>query len=74
MAEVTEQQILAALSRVVDGERDRDIVSLGMVKGLQIKGGHVAFAIEVDAQRGPKMEPMRKQAEKIIHGLPGVVS
>ena len=74
MAEVTEQQILDALKRVVDTERDEDIVALGMVKGLQIKGGHVAVAIEVDAQRGPKMEPMRKQAEKVVHGLPGVVS
>ena len=74
MAEVTEQQILDVLKRVVDTERDQDIVALGMVKGLQIKGGHVAFAIEVDASRGAKMEPMRKQAEKIVHGLPGVVS
>ncbi|MEK7246638.1 MAG: P-loop NTPase, partial [Pseudomonadota bacterium] len=74
MAEVTEQQILDVLKRVVDTERDQDIVALGMVKGLQIKGGHVAFSIEVDAARGAKMEPMRKQAEKVVHGLPGVVS
>jgi ATP-binding protein involved in chromosome partitioning len=74
MAEVTEQQVLEALTRVVDAERDEDIVALGMVRGLQIKGGHVAFAIEVDAARGAKMEPLRKQAEKIVHGLPGVVS
>jgi ATP-binding protein involved in chromosome partitioning len=74
MAEVTEQQVLEALTRVVDVERDEDIVALGMVRGLQIKGGHVAFAIEVDAARGAKMEPLRKQAEKIVHGLPGVVS
>ena len=74
MAEVTEQQVLEALKRVVDGERDQDLVALGMIKGLQIKGGHVAFAIEVDASRGAKLEPMRKQAEKVVHGLPGVVS
>ena len=74
MAEVTEQQILDVLKRVVDTERDQDIVALGMVKGLQIKGGHVAFSIEVDAQRGAKLEPLRKQAEKVVHGLPGVVS
>ena len=74
MAEVTEQQILEALKRVVDGERDQDVVTLGLIKGLQIKGGHVAFAIEVDAARGAKLEPLRKQAEKVVHGLPGVVS
>ena len=74
MAEVTEQQILEVLKRLVDTERDQDIVTLGMVKGIQIKGGHVAFAIEVDASRGAKLEPMRKQAEKVVHSLPGVVS
>ena len=74
MAAVTEQQILGALGCIVDPDRKRDIVSLGMVKGLQVKDGHVAFAIEVDPERGPKLEPLRAQAEKTVHALPGVVT
>ncbi len=72
MTRVTEEQVLEALKTVVDG--DKDIVSLGMVSGLQIKDGHVAFAIEVAAERGPQLEPLRKQAEQVVHALPGVIS
>lgn len=74
MAQVTEQQILDALKGVRDPDRDGDVVALGMVSGLVLKDGHVAFALEVDPQRGAKLEPMRKQAEKIVHALPGVLS
>ncbi|MGY9002127.1 MAG: iron-sulfur cluster assembly protein, partial [Rhodospirillales bacterium] len=72
MPEITEQQILEALKNVE--ENGKDIVSQGMVTGIQIKEGHVAFAIEVDPKRGPEMEPLRKQAEKAIYELSGVIS
>ncbi len=72
MTPVTEEQILDALKTVADG--DEDIVSLGMVSGLQVKDGHVAFAIEVAAERGPQLEPLRQQAEQVVHALPGVIS
>ncbi|MBK8173722.1 MAG: Mrp/NBP35 family ATP-binding protein [Rhodospirillales bacterium] len=74
MTEVTEQQILDALKCVVDPDRKKDIVSLGMVQGLRIKDGHVAFALEVDPQRGAHLDPLRKQAETLVHKLPGVVT
>jgi ATP-binding protein involved in chromosome partitioning len=74
MTQVPEQAILDALSRVQDPERGQDIVTLDMVKGLQTQEGHVAFAIEVDPQRGAEMEPLRKEAEQAVHGLPGVIS
>ena len=74
MAAVTQEQIIGALSCVIDPDRKLDIVSLGMVKGMQIKDGHVTFAIEVEPERGPQMEPLRALAEKTIHQLPGVVT
>ena len=74
MAVITEQQIIEALSRINDPDRKADIVTLGMVSGLAVKDGHVAFAIEVDASRGPALEPLRKAAEQAVHNLPGVVS
>jgi ATP-binding protein involved in chromosome partitioning len=72
MSEITEQQILEALTNIDDN--GKDIVSQGMITGLQVKEGHVAFAIEVDPKRGPQMEPLRKQAEKAIYALSGVIS
>jgi len=74
MAEVTETHILAALKGVVDPDRGGDIVSLGMVSGLAVKGGHVAFAIEVDPERGPHLEPLRQAAEQAVHRLAGVLT
>ena len=74
MPDITEQQILDSLKNVKDPDRGQDIVNLGMIQGLQIKDGHVAFAIEVDPERGPNLEPMRKEAETTVHALPGVLT
>ena len=74
MAEINEQQILEALSGVKDPDTGEDIVSAGMVAGVQLKDGHVAFAIEVDPTRGAQLEPLRKEAEQIVHALPGVLT
>lgn len=72
MSAINEEIILDALKMVKDGEDD--IVSLKMISGLQIKDGHVAFALEVDPARGAQMEPLRKEAEKTVHALDGVLS
>ncbi|HZT90160.1 MAG TPA: iron-sulfur cluster carrier protein ApbC [Stellaceae bacterium] len=74
MAAITEQQILAALKQVRDPDRNQDIVALGMVSGLVIRDGNVGFAIEVDAERGPRLEPLRKAAQTAVEALPGVLS
>ena len=74
MAGVSEQQILDSLKQVIDPDSGKDIVSAGMIKGLQTKDGHVAFAIEVDPDKGAGLEPLRKKAEKVVHDLGGVIS
>ena len=74
MAALTDRDVLAALHTVIDNERGGSIVSLDMVKGVTLRGGNVAFMIEVDAARGPYMEPLRKAAEDAVMRLPGVTS
>jgi ATP-binding protein involved in chromosome partitioning len=74
MSAVTERQILDALRHIADPNKGSDIVSLGMVSGLVIRDGNVAFAIEVESERGPRLEPLRKAAEKAVEALPGVLS
>src|SRR5437016_3550475 len=71
---VTEKEILDALSRVRDPDKGRDIVALGMVSGVVVRDGNVGFAIEVEPERGPRLEPMRKEAESVVEALPGVNS
>ena len=70
----TPAQVLDALRRVFDPDRRQDIVALDMVQGLVVKEGHVGFAIEVDAKRGPMLEPLRREAEKAVEALAGVLS
>jgi ATP-binding protein involved in chromosome partitioning len=74
MATVTEDAVLAALRKVIDPVRKTDIVGLGMVSGLVIKGGNVGFMIEVDPARGKALEPLRQEAERAVQAVPGVTS
>lgn len=72
VSQVSENQILAALKGVMDG--DEDIVSKGMVQGLQVQDGHVVMAVVVPPSVGAKAEPIRKEAEQVVHSLDGVLS
>src|SRR5438270_13242992 len=71
---VTENMILDALRAVRDPERDGDIVSLGMVTGVVIRDGNVGVGVEVEPERGARLEPLRKAAERAVEALPDVMS
>jgi ATP-binding protein involved in chromosome partitioning len=73
-AAVTEREVLDALRGVADPDKGADIVTLGMVSGVVIRDGNVAFAIEVESERGPRLEPLRLAAEKAVEALPNVLS
>ena len=74
MADVSEAAVLAALKAIADPERGGNIVDLGMVSGLALRAGHVAFSIEVERARAPKLEDLRRAAERAVEALPGVLS
>src|ERR1700757_3728293 len=71
---VTEKEVLDALAMVRDPEKGGEIVALGMVSGVVVRDGNVGFAIEVEPERGPRLEPLRKAAERAVEALPEVVS
>ena len=60
--------------KIADPDKGSDIVSLGMVSGVQLRAGHVTFALEVERERAPKLEELRKAAEKAVDAIPGVLS
>jgi len=74
MASFGEQQVLTALKSVIDPERGRDLVSLGMVSGIAIRDGNVVFSIETEPSRAAALEPVRKAAERAVEAIPGVLS
>ena len=74
MPDITNDVILNALKAITNPIGDGDIVSAGMVQGLQSRDGNVAFALEVPADKGSELEQLRKKAEDTVFALPGVVS
>jgi ATP-binding protein involved in chromosome partitioning len=67
-------QVLAALSTIIDPDFGRDIVSLGFIKELEIKGGAVSFAIELTTPACPVKEKFRADADAAVRAIPGVES
>ncbi|HAM47201.1 MAG TPA: hypothetical protein DCO73_05655, partial [Alphaproteobacteria bacterium] len=68
-----EQEIIAALSGVNDPERNADVITLGMVQGLQISDGVVRFALEIDPREAEAKEPLRMACIDAVRKLPGIV-
>lgn len=71
-AQVTEREVLAALSQVKDPDLQRDIVSLGFIKNLKIDGGVVSFALNLTTPACPVKDVLRDQARQAVEGLSGV--
>ena len=71
---ISETTVLETLRGIVDPDHGKDIVTLGRVSGLVVRGSNVGFAIEVEAERGPALEPLRQAAEAAVMALPGVTS
>lgn len=74
MSNLTPDDVLAALKSVVDPARNKDVVALGMIQGLQVKDGHISFALEVAPEEGRTKEPLRLACEKAALALKGARS
>lgn len=72
MTHVTKEIIMETLSTVMDG--DASIVDKNMVEGVQLKDGHVLFAITIDPSRAEEAETFREEAENKVRDLDGVLS
>lgn len=74
MAEITQQDVFAALKNVAGPDGQGDIVSQGLVTGIFIASGKVFFSVTVPAERAQELEPLRVAAEKAVASLPGVIN
>ncbi|MFT4522798.1 MAG: ATP-binding protein involved in chromosome partitioning [Bacteroidia bacterium] len=50
---ITEDQILKALSNVEDPDLKKDLVTLNMIKNIQIEGSHIRFDVELTTPACP---------------------
>lgn len=71
---LTKESVLAALSRVQEPELNRDLVSLNMIRGLDISADKVSFTIMLTTPACPLRSQIEKEARQAVMGLPGVKS
>lgn len=67
-----ENDVLEQLKKVQDPHLHRDIVSLGLVKNIQVCAPIVSFDIEHTTAVTPVKEHIRAEAEAVVRKLPGI--
>jgi len=74
MSQITEQDVLQALSQIQDPDLHKNIVALGFIKDLRIEGGAVSFRIVLTTPACPVKAEMESAARDLVSAIPGVTS
>lgn len=74
MPGIKKEAVLEALRQVQDPELHRDIVSLGMVKNLEVADGKVALTLELTTPACPLRERIEDDCKRALAGVQGVTS
>lgn len=69
---ITEQQILTALSRVMEPELHRDLVTLNMIKNIKISSNNVSFDVELTTPACPLKDVIEKDVRTELAKVNGV--
>lgn len=69
--QITEQQVMDALSTVNDPDLKKDLVSLNMIKDVKVDGRNVSFKVELTTPACPLKEVIRKDCENAVRGKLG---
>lgn len=71
---LNEQAVLAALSKVQEPELHKDLVTLNMIRDVNIAEGRVFFTIVLTTPACPLRNRIESEARAAVMDLPGVVS
>src|ERR1700712_3010935 len=74
MADTSPDTLRAALRAIKDPASGRDIVSAGLVEGIEVRGGLVQATLLTDRAHAAAMEPVRREAEAVLMRQPGVTN
>jgi ATP-binding protein involved in chromosome partitioning len=74
MATPSTDALRAALSGIKDPVSGRDIVSAGLIEGIQARDGLVQVTLLTDRAHAAAMEPVRRAAEALLASQPGVTN
>lgn len=71
---ISPEQVLQALSHVIDPDLRRDVVSLGMIRDVAIEGDTVGFRFVLTTPACPIRGQMEAMAREAVAALPGVAT
>nr|WP_154149274.1 iron-sulfur cluster carrier protein ApbC [Roseovarius bejariae] len=66
---VTRESVLEALKQITDPVSGSDVVSAGIIRGLNVEGETVRFVLEIDPAKSQAYEPVRDAAEAAVKAL-----
>jgi ATP-binding protein involved in chromosome partitioning len=71
---VSQEVVLAALSKVQEPELHKDLVSLNMIRDLKIAGEKVSFTVMLTTPACPLKTRIEREAREAVAAIPGVGS
>jgi ATP-binding protein involved in chromosome partitioning len=71
---VNEELVLAALSKVQEPELHKDLVSLNMIRDVNIDGDEVGFTVMLTTPACPLRTQIENEAREAVQSIPGVNS
>jgi ATP-binding protein involved in chromosome partitioning len=71
---ISPESILATLGKVQEPELHKDLVTLNMIRNLEIKGDAVSFTLMLTTPACPLRGTIEKQAREAVMTVPGVKS
>ena len=74
MVDASPDALRAALRAIKDPASGRDIVTAGLVEGIEVRGGLVQATLLTDRAHAAAMEPVRREAEAVLMRQPGVTN
>jgi ATP-binding protein involved in chromosome partitioning len=74
MATSSTDALRAALRGIRDPASGRDIVSAGLVEGIQLRDGLVQVTLLTDRAHADAMEPVRREAQALLAAQPGITN
>lgn len=71
---VTREAVLAALGKVQEPELHKDLVTLNMIRDLEVENGKVAFTVVLTTPACPLRGRIENEARQAVMAVPGVQS
>ncbi|MCK4898047.1 MAG: P-loop NTPase [Anaerolineales bacterium] len=69
---ITEEVVLGALSDVQEPELHKDLVSLNMIRDIEIDGDKVSFTVMLTTPACPLKSQIERESREAVAALPGV--